>query len=276
MTLLALVVVVGAAGLWIGSFLTVVSRRVPAGMAVVGVPSVCPECGTALAARDNLPLLSWVLLRGACRDCRKPIPARYPLIEAVTAAAFLLATLAFLPMITGSTGPRSEVAGGLELLAYLYLAAVSVALAVIDADVRRLPDPIVLPAYGVGVVLLGTVDLLRGDVAAACLAVAGAVLSFLLYLALALVKRGGMGLGDVKLAGVLGLFLGHSGLPALLVGTFAGFFLGGVFGAVLLASRRSTRSTAIPFGPWMLAGAWAGLLFGAPLAAGYLTAIGAA
>lgn len=274
MTLLALVVV-GAAGLWIGSFLTVVSRRVPIGMAVVGVPSACPDCGAALAARDNLPLLSWLLLRGACRACRSPIPARYPLIEGVTAAAFLLAALAFLPPGAGSTGPRPGVAAALELLAYLYLAAISVALAVIDADVRRLPDSIVLPAYGVGVVLLGTVDLLRGDAAPAALAAAGAGLSFLLYLALALVKRGGMGFGDVKLAGVLGLFLGHSGLPALLVGTVAGFFLGGVFGAVLLVSRRSTRSTAIPFGPWMLAGAWIGLLFGPPIAATYLAGIGA-
>ena len=267
---------VGGFGLLIGSFLNVVAYRVPIGMSVVRPASACPGCGSGIAARDNVPLLSWALLRGACRHCRMPISVRYPLVEAVTGVAFAVAALPFLPAIARAGEPRLVVAGALELVSYLYLAAISVVLAVIDLDVRRLPDRIVLPAYLVGGGLLGAVDLLRGDLGAAGLAAAGAAISVAFYLALALAKPGGMGLGDVKLAGVLGLFLGQAGLPALLVGTFAAFFLGGLFGAVLLITRRTTRSSAIPFGPWMLAGAWVGVLFGAPVTTAYLTTIGIA
>jgi leader peptidase (prepilin peptidase)/N-methyltransferase len=273
--LLALAVI-GCVGLGVGSFLTVVAHRVPVGLSLAGSPSACPQCGTTLAVRDSLPLVSWALLRGACRYCRRPIPARYPLVEAATGVGFALAALTFLPAAASTAVPRSAVAGTLELLAYLYLAAISVALAAIDIEVRRLPDAIVLPAYAVGVALLGTADLLRGDLAAAGLAAAGGVLSFLFYLALALVRPGGMGLGDVKLAGVLGLFLGQAGAAALLVGTLAAFVLGGLFGAALLISRRSSRSAAMPFGPWMLAGAWTGILLGAPVLSAYLTSVGPA
>jgi leader peptidase (prepilin peptidase)/N-methyltransferase len=204
------------------------------------------------------------------------IPARYPIVEGLTAVAFVVAALPFLPALLGATDARSIVAAALQLVAFLYLAAISMALTVIDLDVRRLPDRIVLPAYAVGAVLLGAADVLLGDFGALGTAAAGGGGAFLLYLILALAKPGGMGLGDVKLAGVLGLFLGQLGLPQLFVGLFAGFLLGGLFGAVLMVVKRAGRSTAIPFGPWMLAGAWAGVLVGEPLANGYLSLVGLA
>jgi leader peptidase (prepilin peptidase)/N-methyltransferase len=263
-------------GLLIGSFLNVVAYRVPIGMSVVAPPSACPGCGTPIAARDNVPLLSWVLLRGACRHCRMPISVRYPLVEAATGIVFAVAALPFLPRVTTAADPRIALAGGLELVAYLYLAAISVALAVIDLDVRRLPDAIVLPSYAVAAALLVAVDLLRGDAAKLPLVVIGGAGSFLFYYLLRVLKPGGMGLGDVKLAGVLGLYLGQAGLAQLLVGTFAAFVLGGVAGIALILARRSTRRSTIPFGPWMLGGAWIGILAGAPLADAYLRLIGVA
>lgn len=273
---LVLILALGGFGLLIGSFLNVVAYRVPIGMSIVSPPSACPGCGSPISARDNVPLLSWALLRGACRHCRMPISARYPLVELITGVAFGIAALAFLPRVTTAGDPRLGTAAGLELIAYLYLAAISVALAVIDLDVRRLPDSIVLPSYAVAAVLLGGADVLRADLGALLLVVIGGAGSFLFYYALRLAKPGGMGLGDVKLAGVLGMFLGQAGLAQLMVGSFASFVLGGVAGIALIVAGRSTRKSSIPFGPWMLGGAWIGILAGAPLATAYLRLIGIA
>ena len=267
---------VGVLGLLIGSFLNVVIHRVPRGLSVVSPPSACPGCGSGIAPRDNVPLLSWVLLRGACRHCRAPISVRYPLVEAITAVVFLVAALRFAPPVLSAVGVGPGIGAAIELVAFLYLAGLSVALAAIDLDLHRLPDRLVLPAYGVGLVLLGGVDVLRGAVAPFGIAAAGAGASVLLYLALAVAKPGGMGLGDVKLAGALGLFLGHLGLAQLLVGVASAFVLGGLFGAVLLATGRAARGSAIPFGPWMLAGAWVGILAGPPVAGAYLSLFGLA
>jgi leader peptidase (prepilin peptidase)/N-methyltransferase len=263
-------------GLAIGSFLNVVVHRVPAGLSVVSPPSACPRCGTGIAARDNIPVLSWLLLRASCRHCGEPISMRYPIVEALTGVAFLVVSLRFAPAFLAEllVDPRLAAAAGLEWIAFLHLAAISIALAAIDLDVRRLPDRIVLPGYAVGVVLLGAADLLRGDLGAAGTAAAVAGVAALLFAVLWLI--GGMGLGDVKLAGVLGLFLGQLGAAEGVVGIAAGFLLGAVVGVVLMLLRRAGRRSAIPFGPWMLAGAWVGVLAGEPLAAGYLTLVGLA
>lgn len=265
-----------ALGLAIGSFLNVVIFRVPAGLSVVSPPSACPGCGHAIRARDNVPVVSWLLLKASCRDCGAPIAARYPIVEALTGAAFVIVSLRFGPPFVAQLGvsPALAAAAGLEWIAFLVLAAAAVALAAIDLDVHRLPDRIVLPTGATGLVLLGTVDVLRGDLVSAGVAAAGAGGAALLYAVLWFVKPGGMGLGDVKLAAVLGLFLGQLGVAPLVVGVAAGFLLGAVFGGALLVLRRATRSSGIPFGPWMLAGAWVGALAGDPLAHVYLALCG--
>lgn len=257
-------------GLVIGSFLNVVAYRVPLGLSVVRPRSACPGCETPIAARDNVPLLSWLLLRGRCRECDAPISPRYPLVEAATAALFVLAAapsaVALGAAVPGS--PREIAADVLVLAAFCYLAAISIALAAIDLDVKRLPDVIVLPAYAVGVLLLGAADLLRGDLTAFATAAAGSGAAVLLYGALSL--TGGMAYGDVKLAGVIGFFLGQLGIASLVVGIAGGFVLGGVFGVALMLLRKAGRRSQIPFGPWMLAGAWIGILAGDRLADAYL------
>lgn len=267
--------VAGLMGLTIGSFLNVVAYRVPAGLSVVRPASACPGCGHGIRGRDNVPVVSWLALGGRCRDCRMSISARYPLVELLTGVAFLLVALFFAPGIAAATTDPELAAAVITLVAFLYLAAISIALSAIDLDVRRLPDPIVLPAYLVGAALLTAAALLGGRPEALFPAAAGTVASLVFYgLLWFFAPAGGMGFGDVKVAGVLGMFLGYLGWGQLAVGVAAAFVLGGVFGIALIVAGRAGRKTAVPFGPWMFVGAWVGIVVGAPLATGYLDAIG--
>ena len=262
-------------GLMIGSFLNVVIYRVPLGRSVVSPPSACPNCGVAVRPRDNIPVLSWILLRGRCRDCGAPISPRYLFVELGTAVFFGIVTWWGMRVLLPVLGD-AVVAAAFSLLAYLYLAAISVALALIDIDTHRLPNRILLPAYGVSAVLLTAGALLAGEPGRLLGAAVGGAGLFGLYLLLAVVRPGAMGFGDVKLAGVLGIYLGWLGWGQLAVGAFGAFLLGGLFGVVLLLARRAGRTSSIPFGPWMLLGAWLGIFFGEALAAGYLRLYGLA
>lgn len=243
-------------GLLIGSFLNVVIWRVPRGESLVSPPSHCPACGHDVRPRDNVPVLSWLLLRGRCRDCRAEISVRYPLVEAGTAA--VLAILA------------ARIGAEWELPAFLYLGAIGVALALIDLDVKRLPNSIVLPSYGVALVMLAGAALIEGDLSPLIRAALGMAALFGFYFLLAFIYPAGMGFGDVKLAGVLGIFLGWLGWTEVVAGGFLGFLFGGVVGGALMAVRRAGRKSQIPFGPFMLAGAFVAILWGDALADLYL------
>jgi leader peptidase (prepilin peptidase)/N-methyltransferase len=272
--LVMLLVFAGLLGLAIGSFLNVVVYRVPAGRSLTP-DSACPKCGTAIRKRDNVPVVSWLMLRGRCRGCSEPISARYPLVEAGTAVAFLLVTARFGPALVEAATVPDAVGAALELVAFLVLTAVSIALALIDLDTKRLPNVIVLPSLLAGILLLGAAALVRGDIAALIGAGVGGAALFVLYFLLALFSGGrGMGMGDVKLSAVLGLYLGFLGFGNLLVGAFAAFVFGGLFGLALVIIRRAARGTQIPFGPWMILGAWVGVFAGGFLADLYFGAVG--
>ncbi|MFN8077496.1 MAG: prepilin peptidase [Kineosporiaceae bacterium] len=269
------VIAVAVFGLMIGSFLNVVVHRVPRGLSVVRPRSACPDCGTPIGARDNVPVLGWVLLKGRSRCCGSRISARYPLVEAGTAAAFVGVLL-----WRGWTW---------TLPAWWWFAAVGIALALIDLDVKKLPDVLTLPSYVVGALTLGgglALDVVTGvggtgvgnagDVAhvmlragIACVAVwawfyATFVIANLVY------GQGGFGYGDVKLSGVLGLYLGSLGWPAVVLGVFAGYLVGGVVGVALLLTGAAGRRSRVPFGPFMIVGAWTAAVWGAPVADWYL------
>ena len=263
----------GGLGLLIGSFLNVVIFRVPAGRSIVSPPSACGSCGAGIRARDNIPVLSWILLRGRCRDCAASISARYPLVEFGTALGFAIVTSHFVSQAFTGYGAASAV---FLLAAFLFLASISVTLALIDLDTRTLPNRIVMPSYLIGFVLLGGAAVTSGNPDALLRGSFALAILFAIYLTLALISKGGMGFGDVKLAGVLGLFLGYLGWGELIVGGFAAFLLGGLFGVGLLLTQRASRKSGIPFGPWMLAGAWVGILFGRPLWNAYLSVLGLA
>jgi leader peptidase (prepilin peptidase) / N-methyltransferase len=264
-----------ALGLVVGSFLNVVIYRVPAGLSIVRPPSACPDCFHPIRYRDNVPLLSWIALRGRCRDCGAPISARYPLIEALTATAFGVVSAVWISATSDLVGAPLA-ASAVELIVFLYLAAISIALGAIDLDVQRLPDAIVIPSYAVAGLFLTAAALVNGEPARLLLPVLGGTGLVIVYFLLWFFYPGGggMGFGDVKLAGVLGIFLGWFGLGPLLVGAFAPFALGGLFAIVLMVLRKAGRKTKIPFGPWMLLGAWVGISFGKPLFELYLHAVG--
>lgn len=263
--------VAGLFGLAIGSFLNVVVYRVPARISLLR-ESRCPSCDAAIRPWQNVPVLSWLFLRGRCASCRTAISWRYPAVELLTGALFA-AVACLLPW--RDLAPNLA-AGIAALLAFWWFVASTVALALIDLDTRRLPDVIVLPGYLVGAALFTLACLLGADWWALARAAIGMGALFTLYAVLWLVRSGAMGAGDVKLAGLVGLHLGWLGWGPLAVGAVAAFILGGIFGIGLLASGRAGRKTAIAFGPWMVVGAWTGVLAGTGIAHTYAQLTGLA
>ncbi len=231
-------------GLLVGSFLNVVAWRLPRGGSLVAPGSHCPRCEAPVRPRDNVPVLSWLLLGGRCRDCRAAIPWRYPLVEAATA---LLAA-----------GVALSADGTRELLLGLTLVALLVPIALIDLDHRIVPNKLTGPG-AVAALAIGLATA-PGEVPEQ-LAAGAAAGGFLLLAALA--SPGGMGMGDVKLAGMLGLFLGWEVAVAMLVALLAG----AVAGAVVVARRgvAEGRKTAIPFGPFLALGGVVALYAGTAL-----------
>jgi leader peptidase (prepilin peptidase) / N-methyltransferase len=235
-----------AAGLFgavIGSFLNVVAHRVPLGESLVSPGSHCPGCGAPVRPYDNIPVVSWLLLRGRCRNCGMRIAPRYPLVELATAIAF-----AAVVAVRGFDD---------DLILELPLVAALIALAAIDFDHRLLPNKIVYPlaAYGVIATLLVDQDDLVENL------IAGAA-AFVFLLAAVIAYPRGMGMGDVKLAGAMGLYLGLSVIPALLVA-----FLSGSLAGVAIIAREGAagRKKAVPFGVFLALGGIVGVLAGPEL-----------
>ena len=240
-------------GLALGSFMTVVAERVPAGVSVVSPRSRCPRCGAEIANRDNIPLVGWILLRGRCRSCGARISARYPLLELSSAVLFSGAFLVYDSVWVA--------------LAVAFLLVLMPAIAVIDIEHRIIPNRlmypalIAFPAYLVVARLFGApVDLVR--------MVAGFALYGGALFVVAIVSRG-MGMGDVKLAALIGVVLGSLGLGYVGVAAGAAIVLGGLGAVVALLLGRG-RKAAIPFGPYLAAGAVVGAFWGASISAWYL------
>jgi leader peptidase (prepilin peptidase)/N-methyltransferase len=258
MSPLAFASLAGLVGLAAGSFANVVIHRVPQRQSVVTPGSRCPACGAAVAWRDNLPVVAWLLLRGRCRACRAPIPVRYPLVELAMGLLWFLITL------------RLAQAGlGWAVPAYLALAFVCLVLAVIDATTRLLPNRITYPAFPAVLALLLVASIGLGDLGRLARGLLAAMAVGGLFLLLALISPRGMGLGDVKLAPTLGLALGWLSWGAVAVGVFAGFLLGALAGLAAIVALGLTRKSLLPFGPWLVAGALLGVLAGADVAAWY-------
>jgi leader peptidase (prepilin peptidase)/N-methyltransferase len=231
-----------AGGLVLGSFVTVVAHRVPRRESIMGGRSRCPSCGATVAAYDNVPVVSWLVLRGRCRSCGERISLRYPLAELGLGALFAASVL-----VVGT-----DDAG--ELALALALCALLVAITLTDLEQRLIPNPVVLFGAALGVAIAAASD--PGELPERLIAAAAAG-GFLFLVALAYPR--GMGMGDVKLVAMMGIYLGRAVAPALLVG----FAAGALAGAYLLARHgAAARKRAVPFGPFLALGGVVGLWYG--------------
>ena len=239
-----------------GSFLNVVIYRVPRKESVVQPRSACPSCATPIANRDNIPIVSWLLLRGKCRTCGEAISPRYLLVEAFTALLFVGAALRF--------------GAAWDLPAFLVVLAGLLALAFTDLEHFLLPIRIVYPVLAMEAALLllaaaATGQWSRLEVAAVTGAVAAAS-----FFAIHFLNPKWMGFGDVRLAGVIGLALGWLGAAIALLGIFLGFLLGAIVGVALIVTKRIDAKAHIPFGVFLALGAFIAVYAGHPLVNFYL------
>jgi leader peptidase (prepilin peptidase)/N-methyltransferase len=237
----AALVLLALGGLVVGSFLNVVIVRMPEGLSIASPPSRCPVCETPIAPRDNIPVVSWLLLRGRCRSCREPIPAGYPLVELANAVLWVVAGLRF--------------GASWALIPMLLLFSTLLAQSVIDLELYRLLDKITFPVLGASVVLIGVVSAVEGEPTRVVMAVGTGVgygASLLLVGLIPIRGKKGMGLGDVKLALLLGLYLGWVHPILAPFSLMVASVMGTVVGAVIWAVRR--RSDYSPFGPWLALG----------------------
>lgn len=249
---LLFVVLVGFAT---GSFLNVVVFRCPAGRSVVHPPSACPGCSTPIRPYDNIPVLSWFVLRGRCRSCDDRISFRYPAVEFACGALWFVTALAI--------GPTAA------LPAHLAATAGLLALTLIDVDTMRVPDNVLIPTtvltaalFAVAAWWEGWDHLVRAGI--------GGVAAFAVFLAIHKAVPHGLGFGDVKLAFCCGMLLGWHGLASVFLGLLAGVFLGAVVGLALIPLRRTAFGAHLPFVPFMAAGAWLVALWGEPVVDAWL------
>ncbi len=246
-----IVLVAGLLGLVVGSFLNVVIHRIPLRQSVAWPASHCPACGEVIKPKDNVPLLSYVLLRGRCRGCKGRISARYPAVEALTGVLFAAATYEF--------------GVGYGLLSALVLICTLIALAGIDLEHRLLPNVIVGPAALAGFAL----SALESPERLWLYLVSALAMAFALF-ALAIIYPGGMGMGDVKMGGMLGAFLG----PYVALAVLLGAFVGAVTGGLLMAAGKMRHRRDLPFGVFMAFGGLVALFVGPELWNFYLDLVG--
>jgi leader peptidase (prepilin peptidase)/N-methyltransferase len=245
-------VAAGIFGLVVGSFVNVLVHRLPRSESVVSPPSHCPSCGAPVRARDNVPVVSWLLLRGRCRDCGARIAVRYPMLELSNAILWILVYL--------------RAREGAELFGGLFFASACLALAAIDAEFQILPDRITLSGIAAGI-LLAFFSRSRTPVSALVgAAVGGGGLYLIAFLYEKIAGQEGMGLGDVKMLAMIGAFLGAPGvLVSVLLASLAGSLVG--IGAIALG--RGDRRMRLPFGVFLAAGGVAAFFFGETLLARY-------
>ncbi|MDP9404633.1 MAG: prepilin peptidase [Actinomycetota bacterium] len=243
-----LVAASGVVGLMVGSFLNVVVYRVPRQESVVAPRSRCPACGTQLSARDNLPVLSWLLLHGRCRSCGVAISPRYPLVELLTGVLFAVTALRL--------GPDWA------LPAFLVVVAGLVAIAAVDLERFIVPSRILYPTLFLAAPLFVLAAALDDDWSGARTAAIGGVLAWGLLLVIHLISPNGMGFGDVRLAGLIGMTLGWLSVGHVLVGLFLGFLTASLVGVALIVLNLKGRKDKVPFGPFLATGAFVAILFG--------------
>jgi leader peptidase (prepilin peptidase)/N-methyltransferase len=249
-------ITITAFGLIVGSFLNVCIWRIPRGQSIISPRSRCPSCGVPIMAWENIPLLSYLVLRGRCRHCKTRISFRYPLVEALNAFLYVLVLYRF--------------EAGVHLPFYLAFVSSLIVITFIDLDFQIIPDRITLVWIPVGL-LAGSLILpdpfMRNEALGWQSSVIGAASGFGLFFTVALLSRGGMGGGDIKMMSMVGAFMGWR---AVLLTTFVGSLLGSLIGLFLMAYKGKGRKTKIPFGPFLACGALISLFLGQEIIRWYI------
>jgi leader peptidase (prepilin peptidase)/N-methyltransferase len=235
-----LIIICGLFGLAVGPFLNVVIYRVPKGMSIVSPRSACPACGAQILERDNIPVLSWLLLRGRCRSCQAPISARYPLVELSCAGLF--------------AGLAARFGYDWALPAYLVLFAGLLALSIIDIETLKLPKVIVWPLSLLVAALFVLAAAVTGQWHFLLVGAISGAAWFAVFYLMNLASPRMLGFGDVRLAPVLGLALGWLGWRYVVLGFFAANLIGAIIGIALIASKRISRQQQIPYGVFLALG----------------------
>ena len=238
-------------GLAVGSFLNVVIHRVPRRESVVAPRSRCPGCGTQLATRDNIPVASWLLLRGRCRACQEPISPRYPLVELLTGALFAVTAV--------------RLGADWALPAFLVVVAGLIAISAVDLERFIVPNRILYPTLFIAAPLFVIAAVVDDDLTSLRTAAIGGLLAWGLLLVIHLISPKGMGFGDVRLAGLAGMTTGWLSVGHVLVGLFLGFLTASAVGVGLIALGLRGRKDKLPFGPFLAAGAFLAIVFGDPI-----------
>lgn len=242
-------VVIFLFGLVVGSFDNAAIYRIPEGVSLWSPRSFCPRCKTTIAWYDNIPLLSYFILRRRCRACGDPISVRYPLVEFASGALFL------------AVFARLGFSWRAELIPYLFMVTVLVIVSAIDLDRQIIPNKVLYPAIPIGLAAMGVVALARGDAGTILRSLAGLAIGGLPLGLLAVLVPRGMGMGDAKLAAFTGVFLGYYQAMAL----FLAFLLGSLGGMTLMLAGKKGRKSRIPFGPFLAAGSLIALFWGSTL-----------
>lgn len=257
------IVITAIFGAVFGSFLNVVIYRVPAGKSLL-TESRCPNCNNHIKWWQNIPIFSWLFLRGKCFYCKKPISPRYMIVEGLVSLLFALTTFFY---------PVEDIASGLQLLGLLVFVSFAVALSFIDLDTHKLPNALTFPSFISILVILSLSAAFSKDYSNLLRAILASLLVALVYFALALVKKSGMGLGDVKWSLTIGLILGWFGWGNVFIGGFGAFFIAALYSIILMVTKKAKMTSGIPFGPWMSIGAWLGIIFGTQILNAYISII---
>ena len=226
-------------GLVFGSFATVLIARLPTNESL-WTRSACPHCSTQINASKNIPLISYFLLKGRCGGCSEKISWTYPAIEASMAALFIA------PLFLLNTNT--------QIALWIIFAIIGLPLTVIDLKVHRLPDRLTVSLFIISLIVIVVSAISTSNYSRIKPSLIGAISLVGFYFLIAFISRGGMGFGDVKLSASIGLVSGYFGLSTVLVSSFSAFFLGSVIGIAMMIFGSAGRKTAIPFGPFMIAG----------------------
>lgn len=258
-------------GIIVGSFVNVLVHRIPTGLSVVTPRSFCPKCSRSINWFDNIPIISFIVLRGKCRHCDSRISYQYPLVELGMGLLFLLTATLLLGERPQDIQPVAQTLTIASVVIFLTLTS---ALALIDFETLRLPLLLILWTAGLILAIFLTASLLSQSFGRLASAVLGSMVYFLFLFLIHILKPDGMGRGDANLAAVLGLQLGWFGLEYLLVGVFLGFAVGTFWGVGLMVLKRANRKSKMPLGPSLILGSWLSLFFGGEIWSAYLSLSG--